>query len=176
MTKHLGDVAALDINLLNCREGGSPPPCWRLAGATLGTLGRWCSPLSLRTDYLEAVVAIPGVRWGSGGYPPYSGLKDLELPWPVLVRKMRLFLCLESLWALPVPRRVGSAAVNTLLRSMEFRAISLSLGVCSSCTVAAPGRVLTIPANVAKLVVLEVLADLKVCRVRLTVEDLGLLD
>ena len=66
--------------------------------------------------------------------------------------------------------------VNTLLRSIEFRAISLSLGVRSSYIVAALRRVLTIPANIAKLVVLEVLVDSKVCGVRLTVEDLGLLD
>jgi hypothetical protein len=37
-------------------------------------------------------------------------------------------------------------------------------------------RVLAIPANIAKLVALEVLADLKVYRVRLIVKDLGLLD
>ena len=46
----------------------------------------------------------------------------------------------------------------------------------SSCAVAVLGRVLIIPTNIAKLVVLEVLADLKVYRVRLIVEDLGLLD
>ena len=89
---------------------------------------------------------------------------------------MRLFLGLEGLWALPVPRRVGSAAVNTLLRSMEFRTVGLSLGVRRSCAVATPGRVLAIPANMAKLVVSEVSADSKVYRVGLTVEDLGLLD
>ena len=142
----------------------------------MSTLGRWCSPLSLRTDYLEAVVAILGVRWGSAVYPPYSGLKDLELPWPVLVRKMRLFLCLEGLWALPVPRRVGSAAVNTLLRSMEFRTVGLSLGVRRSCAVATPGRVLAIPADMAKLVASEAPADSKVGGVGLTVKDLGLPD
>ena len=42
--------------------------------------------------------------------------------------------------------------------------------------VAIPGRILVILANIAKLVVLEVLADLKVYRVGLIVEDLGLLD
>ena len=167
---------ALDSNLLNYSEGGSPPPCQRLTSATLGTLGRWCSPLSLRTDYLEAIVTILGVYWGSGGYLPYSGLKDLELPQLVLVYKIRLFLYLKSLQALLVLYRVGSTIVNTLLRSIEFRAISLSLGVRSSCIVATLGCVLTIPANIAKLVVLEVLADLKVYRVRLIVEDLGLLD
>jgi hypothetical protein len=41
---------------------------------------------------------------------------------------------------------------------------------------AAPRRVLIILANIAKLVALEVLADLKVYRVGLIVEDLGLLD
>jgi hypothetical protein len=109
-------------------------------------------------------------------YPPYSGLKDLELPWPVLVRKMRLFLYLEGLWALLVPYRVGSAAVDAFLRSIEFRTVSLSLGVRHTCVVATPGRVLAIPANIAKLVALEVSADSKVCRVGLIVEDLGLLD
>jgi hypothetical protein len=71
---------ALDINLFNYCEGGSPPPYRRLASVTLGTLGRWYSPLSLRTNYLEAVVTILGVYYGSAIYPPYSGLKDLELP------------------------------------------------------------------------------------------------
>ena len=66
--------------------------------------------------------------------------------------------------------------VNILLRSIEFRAISLSLRVYSSCVVAILGCILIIPTNIAKLGVLEVLADLKVYRVRLIVEDLGLLD
>jgi hypothetical protein len=71
---------------------------------------------------------------------------------------------------------VGSAVVNVFLRSIEFRIVSLSLGVYRTYIVAILGRVLAIPANIAKLVVLEVLADLKVCRVGLIVKDLGLLD
>jgi hypothetical protein len=71
---------------------------------------------------------------------------------------------------------VGSAIVNIFLRSIEFRTVSLSLGVCHTYTVATLGRVLVILANMAKLVALEVLADSKVYRVGLIVEDLGLLD
>jgi hypothetical protein len=71
---------------------------------------------------------------------------------------------------------VGSTTVDIFLRSIEFRTVSLSLGVRHTYIVATLGRVLAILANIAKLVVLEVSADSKVYGVGLIVEDLGLLD
>jgi hypothetical protein len=109
-------------------------------------------------------------------YPSRGGLKDLKLPWPMLVCNMCLLLSLESLRTLSVPRRVGSSAVHALLRAMEFRAIDLTLGVRRSCAVAAPRFVLAVPSNVAELVAAEAPTDSKVWGVWFTVKDLGLPD
>ena len=70
----------------------------------------------------------------------------------------------------------GATVVNILLRSMEFRAIDLTLGVRRSCAVAAPRFVLAVPSNVAELVAAEAPTDSKVCGVWFTVKDLGLPD
>ena len=70
---------------------------------------------------------------------------------------------------------MGAIAVDTLLRSVELRAIGLSLGVRQSCAVSAPGFVFIVPANMAKLVASEAPVDSEVGRIRLAVKDLGLL-
>lgn len=75
-----------------------------------------------------------------------------------------------------VPYRVGSSTVDTLLLSMELGTATVSLGVRYSCVVATPALILVELANMAKLVTVEILADLEVGRVGLTVKDLGLLD
>ena len=94
----------------------------------------------------------------------------------MLVRHMCLLLNLKGSGALAVPGRMGSSTVYTLLLSVELGAASFALGVRCSCTVATTALVLAESANMAKLVAVKAPADTKVCRVGLTVEDLGLPD
>jgi hypothetical protein len=88
-------------------------------------------------------------------YTTSTSFKDLELSRSVLVGNMYLFLRGKGYRAVPVPRYIGPSTVNTLLGPLKLRAISLSLGVCSSSIVSTARLILIEPSNMTELVVIE---------------------